>query len=167
MDTKAVGECGKKLVKKLFRENGYMVTKPDSGPKDYIDFLAYKNSHLLKVFVRTDTRICVTDNIVIERFTHRENGPEIGWLFEGKADMLCYLDANNGNVYFFDWRLLKEYVMENCKATPFRNPFDDNAIGDAYIVSLRRLKKIGLCLGQGKVDVSPMYQFKFNRPAPF
>lgn len=166
--TKAIGECGKSLVVQLFRANGYMVTKPDVDPNSFIDFYAYRDKQFLKVFVRTDTRINITENIVVERFMHRQNSIEIGWLFQGQADVLCYLDACSGDVYFFDWQALKKYVVMHCKARPFRNSYDVESIGDAYIVPLKRvLKEPDVFISRAKVDITPMYQFRFKRPAPF
>jgi len=166
--TKALGDRGKTLVADLFRRNGYTVDTSAADPKDFIDFTASKENVSMQIFVRTDTRICVTDNIVIERFTHRKNGAEIGWLFGGKADILCYLDACIGTVYCFNWKMLKDYVTTHCKARPFRNPYDEGAVGDAYIVSLRQLlREQDLCICRGKVDPSPMREVVPQQPAPF
>lgn len=167
--TRALGERGKELVEDLFRHNGYLVQKPyKANAGDFIDFIATGHNTQVKVFVRTDTRICVSDNVVIERFTHRASGPEIGWLFKGRADLLCYLDAHKGTAYFFDWQALKDYVTTHCKARPFRNPYDNNATGDAYIVSVRELMKAGgLCSGTCHVNVAALQALAPNQPAPF
>ena len=166
--TKAIGECGKSLVCSLFRQKGFQVTKPLTDPEDYIDFFAYRNGELLKAFVRTDTRVSSTGNIVIERFMHRKDTIENGWLFKGKADMLCYLDACEGNVYFFDWKMLKAFVVATYQPHPFRNPYDQASIGDAYVVPLRHLvREKGVFLDRSKVDITPMYKINFPRPAPF
>lgn len=166
--TMALGNRGKVLVADLFQRNGYTVDTTATNPKEFIDFTASKGDASMRVFVRTDTRVSVTDNIVVERFTHREDGAEIGWLFGGKADILCYVDANTGAVYCFNWASLKDYVITHCKARPFRNPYDTGATGDAYIVSLRKLlREQGLCICRGKVDPSSMQEIILNRPAPF
>lgn len=165
--SQSLGNCGKELVKQLFRDSGYIVLKSYAPPEAFIDFIAYENRQALNVFVRTDTRIGITGNVVVERFTHRDNGPEIGWLFRGQADVLCYLDAINGNVYAFDWAALRKYVVDNCRARPFRNTYD-NATGDSYIVPLRLLKQcedVFLC--EAKVDVDALAEYDFERPAPF
>lgn len=166
--TRILGDRGKALVADLFHRNGYVVNTAASDTKEFIDFTASKGTASMRVFVRTDTRVSVTDNIVVERFTHREHGAEIGWLFGGKADVLCYVDACTGVVYCFNWAALKDYVITHCKARPFRNPYDMGATGDAYIVSLRKLlREQGLCICRGKVDPTSMQDTILNHPAPF
>lgn len=166
--TKALGDRGKKLVADLFHRNGYIIDTSTANPKEFIDFTATKGSASMRIFVRADTRVSVTDNIIVERFTHREHGAEIGWLFGGKADVLCYVDACKGAVYCFNWKALKDYVTTHCKARPFRNPYDEGTIGDAYIVSLRKLlREHGLCICRGNVDPASMREVITHHPSPF
>lgn len=168
-NTAAIGNAGKTLVKQYFLNQGYNVEDFEGAPEDYIDFVVTKDGISRKVFVRTDTRLCTTGNIMVERLMHRfdENSIEYGWLFCGKADILSYLDAFGGTLYFFDWNSLKKYATEHCKVILFKNPFDQNTVGDAYVIPTRELEKAEPFLSKTVIDVSSLGKFNFLKPRPF
>lgn len=167
--TTSIGSAGKQLVANLFTRKGYSVTTPARAPRDYIDFTIDNGKNHYDVFVRTDTRVNSTGNIFIERFMYREDTDELerGWLFDGKATMLCYLDADCGNLFFVDWNKLRHYVVEHCRAIRFRNSIDTNTVGDAYFLSVRELEQSGAMIGRMKINVNPLYEYHFARSAPF
>jgi hypothetical protein len=171
--TSDIGYQGKELVIKYLQKLGYRIIPNSSVPSEYIDFSVEnpKNLKVTKIFVRTDTRIAKTNNIVIERFMHRtsEGSIEIGWLFNGKADILYYLDAYYGYLYCLDWQKLKKYVVENCKATSFYNAIDSNTIGDAYLISVDKIIQQDCFISKNKIDVTSLFSLIPNKnlPSPF
>ncbi len=169
-DTDTLGDAGKELVKRYFQSIGYKVEQPSAIEK-FVDFIAVnKNTNMAKrVFVRTDTHMCTTGNIIIERFLHRpgDNNIEIGWLFDGEADILCELDAYGGHLYCFDWNALKQYVTAHYKSQPFTNTIDRGTVGDAFFIPVREIQKTSVCIYQTKIDVSPLVKYNFRKPNPF
>lgn len=168
-NTAALGSAGKKLVKDYFTKCGYTIVSSRWAPTDYVDFVLKKGDGYTRVFVRTDTQIAVTGNIIVERFMHRlqEKNIEHGWLFDGKADVLCYLDANTGLLYLLHWAKLKQYVVSHCKATAFANAIDVGTVGDAYLLPAQEAENAGLCLAKTHIDVAPLSAYDFRRPCPF
>lgn len=168
-NTAVLGSAGKKLVKDYFAKCGYAIAPSRWSPTDYVDFVLEKNGNYTRAFVRTDTQISITGNIIVERFMHRLNEKTIehGWLFDGKSDVLCYLDANTGLLYLFHWDKLKQYVVSHCKATAFANPIDAGTVGDAYLLPVQEAEQAGLCIAKTHIDVTSLCAYDFRRPCPF
>lgn len=167
-EAEKIGTIGKQITKQYFKEQGYRISIPRDS-NGYIDFFIENEHGIKSVFVRTDTRICKTGNIVIERFLHRygQNTIEFGWLFVGKADILCYLDANTGVLFIFDWAAMKTFAVNHFKAIPFRNIYDDKTIGDAYLIPARKAERSDAFLGKARLDPSPLLQCSFEKVNPF
>lgn len=167
--TAALGAAGKNLVKEYFLHQGYEIDESNADASAYIDFTAKRNGVSKRVFVRTDTRMCTTGNIMLERLMHRvgDNQIEYGWLFSGHADILSYLDAFTGTLYFFDWDGLKKYATEHCRVMYFRNPYDENTVGDAYVIPTRDLERTEPFLSKTVIDVEALGKFNFLKPRPF
>lgn len=168
--TLQIGDAGKRAAKDYFTRTGWSIDG-DAHLGKYVDFAISKNGHRHRVFVRTDTVMCRTDNIFIERFMLRKKEDnsriEYGWLFEGNADVLCYLDAWSGQLYILKWGSLKDYITKHCKSFTFKNRTDAETVGEGYNIPIREIVKCDAYIKAVKIDVREIQKIGFEFPVPF
>lgn len=173
-DTAALGAAGKKVVMDFFGENEYPVQNL-TGVKEYakksIDFMLTHEFHTSSVCVRTDAKTWRTGNIVLEMLMCRRNSQKLvpGWFFTCQAEILAYLDAYLGNLYFIDWELLKVAANHNdigCRRN-FINRIDNKTIGQAHIIPIHDLKSSPSLKAIFKLDVGPLQSYIWEKPLPF
>lgn len=169
--TVSLGNEGKNLVITHFKSMGYTVIPIESNTS-LTDFILVnpKTHKETSMFVRTDTYLCTTGNIFVERFIQSIANPdhiEYGWLFQGRADVLCVLDAVEGQLFCFKWQELKNYINEHYKPYEFRNRIDEGMIGDAYFVPIFDLWQSELCTYKTLINVQSLYKYNFQKPNPF
>lgn len=166
--TTRLGDTGKKLVRDYFLRKGYTVSPCTTG-EHFVDFLASSKTQTKKILVRTDTYMYTTGNIFLERFMNRADIADVeeGWFFSDNPDMLAYLDAFGGNLYFFDWKKLKQHAIRHYRATIFNNSIDNATEGDGYLIPIRELMKSDAFRCHTKINVLPLACMIPNKPNPF
>lgn len=173
-NTAALGAAGKKVVMDFFGENGYPV-QDLTGLEDYakksIDFMLTYEFQTSSVCVRTDAKTWQTGNIVLETLMCRRNSQKLvpGWFFTCQAEILAYLDAYLGNLYFIDWELLKEAANHNDIGyrRNFINRIDKNTLGQVHIVPIHALQSSPALKATFKLDTSSLQNYIWNKPLPF
>lgn len=173
-ETYSLGQAGKKLVMQYFMKHGYEVRNLENDigyRKMNIDFAISIHGKTRYVCVRTDTRLCVTENIVLETLIRRRNTNSLsqGWFYTCKAELLVYLDAYTGNFYVFDWAWLKELVNAGKLGYQhvFYNQIDMNCLGQAQLIPIQDLVSCEAFKFQDKINVFSLQQFQWAKPAPF
>lgn len=173
-DTRSLGAAGKELVMEYFRQCGYAVTDLTKLPmytKMGVDFIIELEGAKRHVCVKTDTKLCTSNNIVLETLICRRDTHSLipGWFFTCKAEILAYLDAFSGNLYLMDWAWLKELATHNTIGTrrEFRNPVDHNSQGQVHLIPVEELKNCPAFKGEGIIDVRPLTAYNWERPVPF
>ena len=173
-NTAALGAAGKKLVMEFFQEEGCLVadlTRIEDYANKSIDFMLTDESQTSTVCVRTDAKTWETGNIVLETLMCRGNTQKLvrGWFFTCQAEILAYLDAYSGNLYFIDWELLKEAANHNDIGYRwnFTNRIDNNTIGQVHIIPIHDLKSSPSLKAIFKLDTSSLQNYIWNKPLPF
>lgn len=173
-DTSRLGEAGKRLVMSHLQKCGYQVqdlTAQREYTSRFIDFSLSDGNQMRYVCVRTDARLCTTNNIVLETLMCRRNTHHLvpGWFFTCQAELLAYLDAYGGRLYIMDWGYLKE--LANHSQIGYRknfwNPVDHNSIGQIHIIPIKDLVKCPAFKGTMQLNVYELRQYNWQKPAPF
>lgn len=173
-DTLAIGAAGKQALMDFFRKHSYIVedlTDNSGYSKINVDFSLEAEDKKRYVHAITDTRMVFTNNVVIEMLIKRRDIDKIipGWYYTCKAQLLAYLDANNGDLYMLDWTILREMVADCVigERKEFYNKIDQNALGQVHIIPRRELLESPAIKLVTHVDTSSLDVFDWERPSPF
>jgi len=152
-DTIRIGHLGKQLAMDCLREAGYVVQdmrQDGTAASKFIDCTITDPAlhRTWSVFVITDSRTGTTANVFVERYIQRQDlvtgaiSVETGWLFLCKADILAYLDVDNGTLRLYNWHELKRVAKKADIGVNrgFRDPVDYGATVLAYIVPAKTLE---------------------------
>ena len=173
-DTAAIGAEGKRLVISYFRDQGYIVqdfTGQEAYSSKFIDFSISDGTLTRNVLVRTDTRMCITGNIVLETLMCRKDSHKLvpGWFFTCRSEILAYLDAYSGYLLMIDWGLLKQMANRGNIGYrwTFRNKIDHNTTGQVHIIPCKDLKKCPALKAVFQINVDSLFDYNWEKPNPF
>lgn len=142
-----VGEEGENLVISHLQSKGFLVEDLRQDPKyqaqDIDMSLTTPSGKRYTVEIKTDTIMHKTRNIMVEISMSRKTGIYQGWYYKCKADLLCYVDAHAGILYFLPWQKLNTYVTHLMEADKscicdFTNPYDDCCVGKGVLLSVKK-----------------------------
>lgn len=173
-DTAAIGAEGKRLVMEYFREQKYIIqdyTGREEYASKFIDFSISDGTLTRDVLVRTDTKMCMTGNIVLETLMHRRDSSKLvpGWFYTCRSEILAYLDAYCGHLLMIDWGLLKQLANRGKIGyrRNFWNKIDHNTTGQLHIISCKDLKECPALKAVFHINVDSLFEYNWEKPNPF
>jgi len=117
-----------------------------------VDFLFRINGRVGALDVKSDTRIGVTENVLVEVQRDYAGGrSRKGWLLASESHVLVYLNPTTGKLYWFQMRWLRDYYTANKEKLKLIRIASDNAkVTWCALLPLAAFKPVVVELGETK-----------------